>query len=876
MKTATSEKATAGSRTEHARVCASGRVSVFPDPLSRSAIIRWTVKWSCRALLALAGLCLVTTTNADDQPVLAATNSTVDGTAPRAISQTSPDAEFFETQIRPILATQCTKCHGTDKQKGGLRLDSRAALLQGGDSGPAILPGDPEKSLLIAAVRQVGDVSMPPKSRLKDSEINAITRWIQQGAPWPDSPTPPAKPVATTAPSAPPKAPPQWWAFQPVRPVAPPTVNAAGNIRNPIDRFLQHDFEAHDVTPLGPATRRSLLRRATFDLIGLPPSPEEIASFLADNSPDAFNRVVERLLASPQYGERWARRWLDVARYTDYLNSNQPSPQEYAEAYRYRDWVVSSFNRDLPYDQFVAAQIAGDLMPGMPLASTGALAIGVYDNADSDKNKIVSDVVADQIDFISKAFLGVTLACARCHDHKFDPISQRDYYALAGIFYSSRVISDLGRPGLAVDFLRPALEGEEYQSRYAGLTTNLKTVTAQLKKVEESAGIAVAGAPVGTSSSAAPAPEPAAPPLSPADQEKMAQRRQQLTIQRDELQHQLDAIPQPTYVMGIAEGGVGGSLFPGTQDVPVHIRGSYSHLGAVVPRGFPHVLAGENQPSITHGSGRLELAHWLASSGNPLTARVMVNRIWQGHFGEGLVRTANNFGKLGEPPSNAALLDWLAAEFIQSGWSMKAMHRLIMESAAYQRAAWQPGMDDAVREKDPENRLLTRFPTRRLQAEEIRDAMLAAAGDLDLTPGGPATADFQSPRRSIYVGTARKNRSSFTMIFDAADPELCVEKRDVSTVAPQALFFLNSPFAQAQAATLATRLLNDTGDSGDISDDDARIDRAYEILYGRPADARERRIGRDFLGRHGGPANAAAWTDYAHLLLCANEFVTLD
>lgn len=815
------------------------------------------------ASAALAGALLSTVGLAADAPSVAASNI-----ASAKTSLASAESEFFETQIRPILANDCIKCHGEEKQKAGLRLDSRSALLEGGDSGPAIIPGDVQKSLLIAAIRQVGDISMPPKSRLSEGEINKISEWIQHGAPWPSSAAPAAKTGAGPAAPALTEAQRHWWAFQPLRPLAPPSVKDTTKIRNPIDRFLQHDLEAHGLTPLGPAAKRTLLRRATFDLLGLPPTPEEIAAFVADNSPDAFDRVVERLLASPHYGEHWGRHWLDVARYTDYLNGNNPSPQEYAEAFRYRDWVVESFNRDLPYDQFVEAQIAGDLMPGTPLAATGALAIGVYDNADSDKEKIVSDIVADQIDFVGKAFLGLTLACARCHDHKFDPISQRDYYGLAGIFYSSRVLSDLGKAGQAVDFLRPALEGDEAASQYTGISANLQKVATQLGKVEEALlaanRSASGGAPAGPSATPATASEPSSA-------EDLAHQKERLTAERDGLQHQLDGLPKPTFIMAIAEGGVRGSLFPKTQDVPIHLRGSYAHLGAVAPRGFPRVLAGDHQPAITQGSGRLELAHWLASTGNPLTARVMVNRLWQGHFGQGLVRTANNFGKLGETPSNPALLDWLASEFVQSGWSMKAMHRLIMGSAAYQRAAWQPEIDEtALRNTDPENRLLARFPTRRLEAEEIRDAMLSAAGGLDPALGGPATGDLQSPRRSLYIATTRKSRSNFSTVFDAADPELCVEKRDVSTVAPQALFFLNSSFVHAQAEALAKRLLAET------EDPDARIDRAYERIYGRPADGAERRIGLTFLERHGGRDTAAAWTDYAHLLLCANEFLILD
>jgi cytochrome c553 len=750
------------------------------------------------------------------------------GVAAETVSPASPEAEFFESQIRPVLENRCNRCHGEKKQKGGLRLDSRPAILQGGETGPAVVPGDAEKSLLVSAVKQTGDISMPPDTRLPEKEIGLLSEWVQHGAAWPDSPAGSAKtPAGATAPALTDEQR-HWWSFQPLRPSPPPAVSAP----NPIDRFLQHELEARGLTPLGPASKRSLLRRATFDLIGLPPTPEEIAAFLADATPGAFDRVVERLLASPRYGEHWGRHWLDVARYTDYLNGNNPSPQEYAEAFRYRDWVVSAFNRNLPYDRFIEAQIAGDLIPGTPLAATGALALGVYDNADSDKNKIVSDIVADQIDFTSKAFLGLTIGCARCHDHKFDPISQRDYYALAGIFYSSSVLADLGKPGLASDFLRPALEGPERKASYEQLQAQLKTAEAQLKKAEESKDAKVPD----------------------------------FTAKRDGLKQQLAAQPVPTYVVAIAEGGVPRSLFPGTQDVPLHLRGSYAHLGALVPRGFPRVLAGENQPPITQGSGRLELAHWLASPQNPLTARVMVNRLWQGHFGEGLVRSTNNFGKLGEAPANPALLDWLASEFIQSGWSLKAMHRLIMSSAAYQRAAAGP---EAHFETDPENRFLARFPTRRLEAEEIRDAMLSAASVLDPAMGGPAGPSPLSARRSLYVSTTRKNRANFSTLFDAADPELCVEKRDVSTVAPQALFFLNSPFVLAQATALARRLLAET------PDETARIARAYERLFGREPDETERRIGHEFLARH--PATlATAWTAYAHLLLCSNEFLILD
>jgi hypothetical protein len=627
-----------------------------------------------------------------------------------------------------------------------------------------------------------------------------------------------------------------WWAFEPIRANSAPPVKNAIWPRSEIDRFILAELERRGMAPGSPADRRTLIRRATFDLTGLPPTPEDVESFDSDQSPDAFAKVVDRLLSSPAYGERWARHRLDVVRYTDYF---YPEPKahprsalfELFEAWRYRDWVVTALNGDLGYDDFVVHQLAGDLLPcpeaktnsvsqivgatgtrpgpsshaptkpiyAAGLIATGFLALSVFDNGDADKLKIITDIVDDQIDVVGKAFLGITLACARCHDHKFDPISQRDYYGLAGIFHSTRILSEAGAVGDHTVALRIPLAASSQKER------------------------------------------------------------------RDP--QSKDHPPGPPQALAAQEGGTPGGMFPGIQDVPLHIRGSYTRLGAVVPRHVPEFL-GEKNPPIRRGSGRLELACWIAHPQNPLTARVLVNRVWQHHFGEGLVRTPSNFGKLGEPPSHPQLLDWLADRFISDGWSLKQLHRRIMLSAVYQVSGTATA--ETLR-RDPENRWLARMSPRRLEAEAIRDSMLYAAGQLGWMPGGAATPDLNQPRRSLYVQTARQDRGNYATLFDSANPEQSVEKRTVSTVAPQALFLLHSSFVQTQARNLADRLraevpVNET----------ARIDRAYRLLFGRPPKAEEFKIGRTFLAGAGARGDASAWADYAHVLLCSNEFTYID
>ena len=641
----------------------------------------------------------------------------------------------------------------------------------------------------------------------------------------------------------------RWWAYQPIRDHLPPEVSDASWPINEIDRFILAELEARDMQPAEPAQRRAWIRRATFDLTGLPPTPAEVEAFLADDPDHAYANAVDRLLASPAHGQRWARHWLDVARYADCLDANpqtRAANYELTEAWRYRDWVVDSLNSDMPFDQFVEHQIAGDLLPSPTgdevypagLIATTFLANGVWDTRDADKEKLVSDIVDDQIDTIGKAFLGLTLGCARCHDHMYDPVSTEDYYGLAGIFYSSRILDHLGAKDGNVSMYRLRLAPQSVAAAWRAQMQQLREIETKLAELDEKS------------------------PKPPEDDPE----RLTLVAQRDKLQGEL--LPEPPLAMVTQEGGTPGGLFPNIQDVPIHIRGSYTRLGPVVPRRLPQFFAGDDQPPITSGSGRRELARWVVSKDNPLTPRVIVNRVWQWHFGEGLVQTPSNFGLLSQPPTHPALLDWLAVRFVEDGWSLKNLHRRIMLSATYRQSS------SAGREQlalDPDNRWLARFTARRLEAEAIRDAMLFVAGELDQSHGGPAGDDLTISRRSLYVQTARWNRSKFASLFDVANPDASTEKRVVSTVAPQSLFLLNHEFVFAQAKRLAERWMREGPD-----EERARIQLAFRMLFGRPASAEEIGVARQMLAETGGTDAEIAWADLAHVLFSSNEFVYLD
>ncbi len=711
-----------------------------------------------------------------------------------ALGQSSPvragDDAFFETKIRPVLANTCLRCHGTEKTSGGLRLDSRQALLDGGDSGPALIPGKPERSLLIQTLRHEGDAPhMPPKEKLSPQIVADFTTWVRTGARWPTGTTStPATEGSST-----------HWAFQPVRAVKPPTFE--GRDGNPIDAFLLEKQRLKGLRPTGPADRRTLLRRITYDLTGLPPSPQETDAFLADASPNAFVRVVDRLLASPHYGERWGRHWLDVVRYADTAGETADYPVP--DAWRYRNYVLDAFNADKPYDEFLRQQIAGDILASkLPataspqrraesIVATGYISIARRFGFDPLKDHNLT--IDDTLDTLGKSVLGLALGCARCHDHKYDPIPTRDYYALYGIFDSTRY----------------PFPGSEKDKRPHEMV-----------------------------------------PLQPSGK-------------------------SPEQAYAVAEGK--------PHNVRIHKRGDPDSPGVEVPRHFLQLFGGQ-AVSPSAGSGRLQLADWLTDPRNPLTARVMVNRIWQGHFGVGLVKTANDFGTRGEPPTHPELLDYLAARFIESGWSIKAMHRSIVLSEAYQRAG---GHDDRNAALDHDNSLLWRFSRRRLSAEEIRDAMLAVSGDLDATPGGPHPfpasntwgftqhgpflAVYEHNRRSVYLMTQRIKRHPFLALFDGADTSSSTGVRYTTTVPTQALFFLNDPFVHDRTAHLAQRLLKGT-------DDAQRLDRAARLLYGRPATARQSETAERFLrARRAEKANDGdAWAAWLRVMLCSNEFLYVD
>ncbi len=1097
--------------------------------------------------------------------------------------------ELFEKRVRPLLIERCFACHGEDQAESELRLDSRADMLEGGSRGAAIVPGDPDKSLLIRAVNHADTLAMPPKEKLSQREINDLTAWVKAGAVWPDGDKPksatkkPALKAATTGMQFTEEQK-TFWAFQPMKSPRPPAVTLERWGQSPIDRFILSELETRGLQPAEMADKRTLIRRATFDLIGIPPTSDEVTEFLADTEPDAFARVIDRMLASPRYGERWGRHWLDVARYGDSNGLDENLAQ--ANAFRYRDWVISAFNRDLPFDEFVREQLAGDLLPpdddpndpvvavkqSDRLTATGFLVIGAKMLAEDDPLKMQMDIVDEQVDTIGKAFMGLTLGCARCHDHKFDPLPMADYYSLAGIFKSTKSMLNfnvvaswnerpLGSPAAlrqhaeqkqriaakqsevnqvvakaneqlldesrarVADYVRAAareiyldktsrsfgvefdkranktappldgvqiIEAENYQrgnaiklstgygegigvilsngngewtaeydvtvptaglyqieTRYAAagarptqLSLNgqvvkpdaLKEVTgswnpdAQRWHIEGTyefkAGanvirlyrqpplphidkLLIARLVSGTALAAGNRPETAlnspaasAVPLSPlrpafvsqwrrllektiddvntpfadwrgllnsldgttetngTDAIQRADAAQQLlsladktgaeladvvtawkqlkatedgkavtelsdarqetlrkllfnsaegspfavpknaeeyyateiktTLQsrRDEVKQFEAALPKLPEVMAVGEGAI--------EDLPIHLRGNHTTLGKDrLPRRFPRIVAGDQQTPITADrSGRLEFARWLTEPNHPLTARVAVNRIWQGHFDEGLVRSPDNFGLLGDKPTHPALLDWLSQRFIAGGWSTKSLHREVMLSSAYQM---QTTFNEAAFLADPDNRLWWRRNRRRLDVEAIRDSLLAVSGRLENAMGGTllptpnrgyvtGTANnypqiYNANRRSVYLPVIRSALYELYQVFDFAEPSVLNGKRDSTTLATQALFMLNSQLVGDQAGDIASRVLAADGD------DAARVARVFQITLQREPTSSEVARALDFVQRFdaatetGGTSmerRLAAWKGFCRAQLASSEFLFVE
>lgn len=871
--------------------------------------------------------------------------------------------EFFEKNIRPLFAAHCVKCHGPEKQKGGFRLDSQAAMMAGGSSGAAMVIGKPDESRLVHAVRFQGDIQMPPGKKLSDAEIAAVAAWVKMGAPWP-TPSTETRPVEVgkglqvTAQDR------AFWSFQPVKDPPLPAVKNAAWVKRPLDQFILAQLESKGLEPTAVADRHTLVRRAYFDLIGLPPSPEEVAAALSDTSDDWFAKVVDHLLASPHYGERWARHWLDVARYGE-DQAHTFAARLYPYGFHYRDWVVKALNDDMPYDRFIREQIAADLIDGPNkeerLAALGFFALGpVY------YGQAVLDELDDRVDTLCRGFLGLTVACARCHDHKFDPIPTRDYYSLAGVFSSSTYKEyPIADPETAAAFEKSqaaikarndeiaAFLRQEAQQMAEGLTAetakyivaawklyNLRKAKADLASAdfvkreklhdfalerwmaylfpkqaddrphlsawrqllakqdakkdltddaealaevnkfgmefqEQVRAILTKSAPdAGSEASQALLKEIVGGlfniPRQQTEKLLVGDAKKKITDLKADLEKLKKAQPKIPFLHSLMEGS--------PKNMRVHLRGNPATLGDEAPRHFLSILSKAEPTLFNQGSGRLELANAIASKDNPLTARVMVNRLWMHHFVRGLVGTPSNFGSLGERPTHPELLDHLATRFMANGWSIKAMHREIMLSAAYQMSS---RIDPQRHQIDPDNKLLWRMNRRRLEVEAWRDAMLTVAGTLDRTVGGPSF-DLSNPdqrRRTFYAAVSRHNLDPLLRLFDFPDPNLTSDRRPVTTVPLQQLFVLNSEFMARQARALNARLGTQEEDDG------ARIQRAFTLVYGRPASAAEIELGRAFLKVAAQPLSGTekpkakqmtAWERYAQVLLSANEFMFVD
>ncbi|MBS0206783.1 MAG: DUF1549 domain-containing protein [Planctomycetes bacterium] len=787
--------------------------------------------------------------------------------------------EFFEKKIRPLLVQRCDECHSTDKadESGHLALDNRASFVAGGTRGPVLVAGKPDESLLIKAVRYLDPkLQMPPEGKLADTEIELLSKWVQDGAFIPDygqdAGNKRNKSIDWDAAR-------QFWSFRALIRPDVPVVETGQQIHNPIDAFVTRPLRDAKLIPAPTADGRTLIRRLSFDLLGLPPSPDEVAEFLADERPDAYERLVDRLLASPHFGERWARYWLDLARYVDFTPDWQKNTDR---AWMYRDWVVRAFNEDRPYDEFVQMQLAADLIPeGDPrdIAALGLLGVSPtywkeLKLAPSVIEVIVADEWDERLDTVSRTFLGLTVACARCHDHKFDPVTSKDYYALAGIFASTQVAD------------RPLLPSP--------LAEQVAEARAKLDKLQESWK---------------------------KQKEKESDEARKLQTQIDELRQanpQIDALLAPVVeessVYVVADGPDATKLEyrkHQSRDLPVFRRGNPGNPGEIVPRRFLELFANraDGEPTLApygQGSGRLELAHSLVNEARPLTARVVVNRIWLNHFGKGLVKTPGDFGQQGDRPSHPELLDWLASELVSEGagpagspwkkgadalraidtqgesmalqrvrplfprWSLKHLHRLMVTSATYRQSS-----TTGATATDPENQLLARMNRRRLDIEPWRDAMLAVAGNLDDRLEGPGAELDQkiNHRRTLYGRIGRDEQNDMLRIFDFPPPTTHSPSRDNSTTPLQQLFVFNSDFVEQQATTLAVRLLEPADATVP-----QRIERCYQLLFQRAPRPVELQLGEQFLGQSTGSESTEQdrWRWYVQSLFGLNEFLFVD
>ena len=874
-----------------------------------------------------------------------------------AFASSDPGLEFFEKKIRPLLAERCYECHSAQsaKLKGGLLLDTKEGLLKGGDTGPAIVPGDPDKSLLIKAVRYASDdLQMPPKNKkLSDLEIADLEEWVKIGAPDP----------RTGQVAAPKNSAQDHWAFRPVKAVPIPNVRNTRWIKSPVDTFILAKLEEKGITPNPLADKRTLIRRAAFDLIGLPPRPEDVDAFIADKSPQAYDRMVERFLTSPHYGERWGRYWLDIARYADTKGYVFEEERRYAFAYTYRDYVIRAFNEDLPFDRFLTEQLAADLLPlgddKRSLAALGYLTLGrrFLNNQ--------PDIIDDRIDVVTRGMLGLTVSCARCHDHKYDPIPIKDYYSLYGVFQScnepgekpllgggalppqypeylkelekrkkeltdfrktketevrSKLNSQVGDYLLVVhDSTKDEGNKRESLARERKLSPNVASRwRSALEKLKDDAAFAQWFAAVDSKSpdklkEAAQHYNKLFGDIEKQWRELLAKDKHAKALpdaQAEALRQILYGPDAPTNVEGRALARLTDTptqqklralqrkvdeldaTHPGAppramalvdnanpSSPRVFVRGNPNNPGPEVPRQFLELIAGEKRKPFEKGSGRLELAQAIASKENPLTARVIVNRVWMHHFGAPLVRTPSDFGLRSEPPSHPELLDYLAWEFMNNGWSLKKLHRSIMASSAYQQSS---ANNPQAAKVDSQNQLLWRMNRRRLDFESMRDTFLAVAGKIDYAMGGrpvELTKDPFPARRTVYGFVERQNLPGLFRTFDFASPDTSSPQRFSTTVPQQALFLMNSPFIVQQAKELAQR-----PELQSAASNDERVLAMYRIAFNRSPDADELRLAKEFLATHADqeasseeePKRLGNWEKFAQVVLLANELMFVD
>ena len=796
-------------------------------------------------------------------------------------SATPSQSEFFESKVRPILFSRCGTCHSEKVKMKGIELTSREGVHLAQDF---IAPGTPNSSRLLQAVRYDGKVKMPPSAKLSDAEIGSLTQWVKEGAFWPETPMG-AKPSAAG-----------YWAFQPVHKPAAPVVKNTSWARSEIDRFILAKLEQKGMKPVQDASKYELLRRVTLDLTGLLPSPDEIETFLADRSPQAFECVVDRLLGSRAFGERWGRHWLDVTYYADTTGVGRRIPLP--EAWRYRDYVIQSFNDDKPYDQFVREQIAGVEDRAKPeIASTGFLVLGPWAWFSYDRKQVRLDVADLQTDLIGRTFLGLTVGCARCHDHKFDPITNKDYYGLAGIFLSTKTLAPGNSEGGINTVLLPETIGtvRHYASEYETWQRTVADVEAAEKLNQEEQ------APLKKRIESLKLETPQDPAAIAAAESQLASLKKKSGSAADR-----QIVPFTKYMKPALPYVYAAEDMDFPEDARIAVRGDAHQLGDYAPRRFLSAVSFEPPTEIPpHSSGRKELADWISSDKNPLTARVYVNRIWHHLFGDGIVATTENFGSRGEAPTHPELLDYLAARLIENGWSTKKIIQDIVLSRVYRLSSKQDPKSDEI---DPDNKLLWRANRRRLEVEAIRDSILQVSGRLDHGHGGPAlplTAqnvhtiapffleddsvieDSVRFRRTVYQPIMRNSQVEdvdILNLFDFKDPDQVVGTRIPTTVPTQTLYLMNAPFVKQEARRLAESLVNDQ-----TLDDGARVARIIFTALNRPATDRDVQQARQFLSEFetdlrklDAPSSVAdrlpdprleAWARYCHAIFGSSEFL---